>query len=387
LLFILLFWIDGSWCAELSEVEAARLCCESFSRGYKFKDFTNTKRSWNLFTSTSARKFELNDFTINWRRRGKKLKAICTGTIITTATTSIDIIGTTGTTVITVNISLSQRGQILICNKEQIDNKRVDCFFERSDGICIGIANPQANFVKLEILSGCQYEDDNGPDPVLQPQNFWKHLNTQMTQHPQFLDKPICELMYNQKLFNGIGNYLRSEILHNVGIPPFTSTKTVFTNRNLWRRLLRACRTIPMLVIKQISSQFKWYDDKEHQEWMKSFLQVYGKSNVNVARDSTNKKIWFSGEAGELYSEDNHKVKDRKFEKVGPWSGWDETVKDKFLAINIPDSLLQLCHRALPEAHRPAIIKTMKRGRPMISRPNKNSKSSYSISQYDDRTM
>lgn len=27
-------------------------------------------------------------------------------------------------------------------------------------------------------------------------------------------DKPICEVLLNQKYFNGIGNYLRAEILY-----------------------------------------------------------------------------------------------------------------------------------------------------------------------------
>lgn len=27
-------------------------------------------------------------------------------------------------------------------------------------------------------------------------------------------DKPICEALLNQKFFNGIGNYLRAEILY-----------------------------------------------------------------------------------------------------------------------------------------------------------------------------
>lgn len=30
-------------------------------------------------------------------------------------------------------------------------------------------------------------------------------------------DKPICEALLNQKYFNGIGNYLRAEILFRYG--------------------------------------------------------------------------------------------------------------------------------------------------------------------------
>ncbi len=33
--------------------------------------------------------------------------------------------------------------------------------------------------------------------------------------------RPVCEVLLNQQYFNGIGNYLRAEILFRAGIPPF----------------------------------------------------------------------------------------------------------------------------------------------------------------------
>ncbi|ETE66653.1 Endonuclease 8-like 1, partial [Ophiophagus hannah] len=40
-------------------------------------------------------------------------------------------------------------------------------------------------------------------------------------------NKPICEALLNQKFFNGVGNYLRAEILHRSKIPPFEKARTV----------------------------------------------------------------------------------------------------------------------------------------------------------------
>ncbi|XP_059172497.1 endonuclease 8-like 1 [Physella acuta] len=40
-------------------------------------------------------------------------------------------------------------------------------------------------------------------------------------------NKPICEAMLNQKYFNGIGNYLRAEILYRCKIPPFERASSV----------------------------------------------------------------------------------------------------------------------------------------------------------------
>ena len=51
-----------------------------------------------------------------------------------------------------------------------------------------------------------------GPDPVLEYQLFC--INVLSNLHSSVFDKPICEVMLNQKYFNGIGNYLRAEILY-----------------------------------------------------------------------------------------------------------------------------------------------------------------------------
>jgi hypothetical protein len=34
-------------------------------------------------------------------------------------------------------------------------------------------------------------------------------------------NRPVCEVLLNQQYFNGIGNYLRAEILFRAGVPPF----------------------------------------------------------------------------------------------------------------------------------------------------------------------
>ncbi|XP_009865509.1 PREDICTED: endonuclease 8-like 1, partial [Apaloderma vittatum] len=84
-------------------------------------------------------------------------------------------------------------------------------------------------------------------------------------------DKPICEALLNQKFFNGIGNYLRAEILYRLKIPPFEKARTVLEalkdedqarkknpsltlskKLKLMREnpdLLELCHTVPMEVI------------------------------------------------------------------------------------------------------------------------------------------
>lgn len=68
---------------------------------------------------------------------------------------------------------------------------------------------------------GSWYETDEwgparGPDPVLEHQLFCDHVLSNI--HLDVFNKPICEVLLNQKYFNGIGNYLRSEILYRFAV-------------------------------------------------------------------------------------------------------------------------------------------------------------------------
>lgn len=53
---------------------------------------------------------------------------------------------------------------------------------------------------------------DRGPDPMWEYQNFRENILTGLKSAD--FNKPICEALLNQKYFNGIGNYLRAEILY-----------------------------------------------------------------------------------------------------------------------------------------------------------------------------
>lgn len=59
---------------------------------------------------------------------------------------------------------------------------------------------------------GADWGKERGPDPV------WEYLafrsNVMENLKSAAFNKPICEAMLNQKFFNGIGNYLRAEILY-----------------------------------------------------------------------------------------------------------------------------------------------------------------------------
>ena len=54
--------------------------------------------------------------------------------------------------------------------------------------------------------------ENRGPDPMYEYAEFCTNIMDNITD--RLFDKPICEALLNQKYFNGIGNYLRAEILY-----------------------------------------------------------------------------------------------------------------------------------------------------------------------------
>ena len=56
---------------------------------------------------------------------------------------------------------------------------------------------------------GLAWSDGRGPDPTTEYDEFWKNVMTNLTK----LKKPLYEMLMDQKYFNGIGNYLRAEII------------------------------------------------------------------------------------------------------------------------------------------------------------------------------
>ncbi|XP_014025913.1 endonuclease 8-like 1 isoform X2 [Salmo salar] len=160
-------------------------------------------------------------------------------------------------------------------------------------------------------------------------------------------DRPICEALLNQKYFNGVGNYLRAEILFRLNIPPFVKARTVLeglqthlsdedrksvvkvevtdtevtdkvkeevTDREISDRaavkedesetpdLLSLCHTVPLEVIKLGG---KGYDpEKMDYTGFKSWLQCYFVDGMKSIRDHNGRTMWFKGDPGPMAPKD-----------------------------------------------------------------------------------
>ncbi|XP_040269743.1 endonuclease 8-like 1 [Bufo bufo] len=153
-------------------------------------------------------------------------------------------------------------------------------------------------------------------------ENVLKHLSAKL------FDKPICELMLNQKYFNGIGNYLRSEILHRLKIPPFTPARVVLesvTNQSqngdlsLSKKIkikkenpdfLQLCNSVPLEVIHLAE---KGFNRGHHHDYtvVLQWMQCYNAPGMKSLRDSNGRTIWFQGEPGPLAPKGKKALKKR----------------------------------------------------------------------------
>ena len=82
------------------------------------------------------------------------------------------------------------------------------------------------------VING-EWGKDRGPDPISQYDEFRQNILHNLENSA--FERPICEIMLNQKYFNGIGNYLRAEILFRNKTRPFDRAKDVLAkllNRN-----------------------------------------------------------------------------------------------------------------------------------------------------------
>ncbi|XP_058398097.1 endonuclease 8-like 1 isoform X2 [Diceros bicornis minor] len=72
---------------------------------------------------------------------------------------------------------------------------------------------------------GGEWQPGRGPCVLLEYEQFRENVLRNLAN--KAFDRPICEALLDQRFFNGIGNYLRAEILYRLRIPPFEKARTV----------------------------------------------------------------------------------------------------------------------------------------------------------------
>jgi endonuclease VIII-like 1 len=138
---------------------------------------------------------------------------------------------------------------------------------------------------------GTEWSQNRGPDPTADFSEF--QINIFKNLHKLDFDKPIHEVLLNQKYFNGIGNYLRAEILYRLDdVNPFQEAREVILCSP---KLLDLCREIPLIAYSLNGGQLKDWKNPfgETPQDFSDFIKCYGKPNMARIVDSLNRTFWF----------------------------------------------------------------------------------------------
>ena len=136
---------------------------------------------------------------------------------------------------------------------------------------------------------------DRGPDPTTQFQDFIRNIASNLNKRE--FDRPIHEMLMNQKYFNGIGNYLRAEILYRVNVDPFISAREALIHHT---EIYRLCRWAPMQAYKLGGGQLRDWENpfgssyKEMIESWDDFILCYGNPEMSKVTDKNGRTFWYN---------------------------------------------------------------------------------------------
>ena len=155
---------------------------------------------------------------------------------------------------------------------------------------------------------------DRGPDPINEYAAFRDNILANL-EKPEF-KKPICQVMLNQKYFNGVGNYLRAEVLFRLAVPPFSPAYEVLMPLveqtvkkeegldllQLCNQLMREVLDLPDYLNDDLSQEgsSRKGDDEDTYAPFSAWLRCYSQEGMKNLRDGNGRTIWFQGPAGSL---------------------------------------------------------------------------------------
>jgi endonuclease VIII-like 1 len=139
---------------------------------------------------------------------------------------------------------------------------------------------------------GSEWNTDRGPCPVEEFSDFDKHVKSNLNK--RCFEKPIYEALMDQKYFNGIGNYLRAEILGRINSDPRQNARDyIMKNPDV----LKLCKKIPQEAYVLGGGRLKdWYNNEQINEEgldFKTWMGFYYNKDVCIPfKDSSGRTFW-----------------------------------------------------------------------------------------------
>lgn len=141
-------------------------------------------------------------------------------------------------------------------------------------------------FARWKVVEN--WSDNRGPCPVNEFTEFKENIISNL--YKKEFDKPIHLVLMNQQYFNGIGNYLRAEILFRASQDPYMDSRTALTMNPT---IFDLCNQLPNEAYVLGGGQLKDWENPfsipegGFNEWM----QCYGKGQWFI--DKNGRRMWY----------------------------------------------------------------------------------------------
>lgn len=133
------------------------------------------------------------------------------------------------------------------------------------------------------------WSQNRGPCPLAQTDDFVKTIVYNL--HKKAFSQPIHLVLMDQRYFNGIGNYLRAEILFRADQDPFEEARVAIAKNP---KILALCSQVPFEAYLIGGGQLKDWKNPFRvpsggfEEW----IQCYGKSDSRII-DKNGRTFWY----------------------------------------------------------------------------------------------
>jgi len=253
---------------ELAEI---KIMADFINSACETKDFTSIAFS----ESAVARKLrivqptDLQIFKITAESRGKELVlSIIQG----------------GQVFMKISCSMGMSGHWVLCHRDSMP-KHTHMKFNSVDQYSLCLVDTR-RFARWRVVE--DWAQNRGPCPVREFSAFKQNILSNLEKRE--FSKPIHLVLMNQLYFNGIGNYLRAEILFHAAQDPFVDARTAITMNPA---ILDLCEQLPNEAYVLGGGQLKdWKNPFEAPEGgFDEWMQCYGRAKWFT--DKNGRRMWY----------------------------------------------------------------------------------------------
>ena len=187
-------------------------------------------------------------------------------------------------------------------NQETLENiktssstKHIKLSFIGKDAILV--MHDMRNFAKWRWDT--DWSEKRSPCPYHDFEKFKAHLykEEKNPRKKKLRTKPLAEILMDQSYFNGIGNYLRAEIIYRLDVNPFQPFSNLTSEKK--EELMQLCHDIPSLAYAAGGGEFYTFKNPktaQRESGIGALIQVYGRKDrpdILTIDDKSKRRFWF----------------------------------------------------------------------------------------------